>query len=80
MCITNCYGLQETKLVSSRHHAPCVIAVMEEWLYRIESFTQWDHLSLSFALWENHRRVADSTIQHARTDDVNFCVFEHVRK
>lgn len=74
------YGLQETNLVYRRHHEPGIIALMDEWLYWIENYTQRDQLSLSFALWKNHRRVADSTIPNARIDSVNYCVFDHKGK
>jgi len=74
------FGLHETNIVYRRHNEPEIIALMEEWLYWIENFTQRDQLSLSFALWKNHRSVAPYSFPNARTDGVNFCVFDHKRK
>ncbi|MBQ9454096.1 MAG: DUF616 domain-containing protein [Thermoguttaceae bacterium] len=71
------YGLHETNIVYRRHNEPDVIAVMDEWLYWIENYTQRDQLSLSFALWKNHFSVASCSFPNARNDGVNFCVFHH---
>ncbi|MCR5164823.1 MAG: DUF616 domain-containing protein [Thermoguttaceae bacterium] len=71
------YGLHETNLVYRRHNEPEIQKIMAEWMFWIENYTQRDQLSLSFALWKNHRTVASSSFPNARTDEKNFCVFEH---
>ena len=71
------YGLHETNLIYRRHHSPAIRTLMEEWSFWVENYTQRDQLSLSFALWKNHRTVASCALPNARMDRKNYCVFDH---
>ncbi len=71
------YGLHETNVLYRRHHEPKVKAMMEDWLYWIENFTQRDQLSLSFVLWKHGRTVRSCALRNARVENPDFCVFEH---
>lgn len=74
------YGLHETNVLYRRHHEPEVKALMKDWLYWIENFTQRDQLSLSFVLWKHGRKANACSIHNARVENPDFCVFAHAGK